>query len=163
MQCSNNINQIGPALLNYESAYKAFLALRHGNPLGGVVYPWPNRLNVRFALLPLLEQGALSYLGIQSPIGSYDEPLSARSPAKSSFLSAVVHRASLGRGPRRDHLYDPRVLLPPSRRTPRLPHRRPAATTRHDQSPSRRRRTHAPQLAAFIWSRRVADGRLRRR
>jgi hypothetical protein len=51
MQCSNNINQIGPALLNYESAYKAFLALRHGNALGGVVYPGPNRLNVRFALL----------------------------------------------------------------------------------------------------------------
>lgn len=72
MTCSNNTKQLGMALHLYHDAYNAFPALRAGNPRGAASYAGNNRLNVRFALLPFMEQTALYDQGMASAVGSYD-------------------------------------------------------------------------------------------
>ncbi len=71
MQCSNNTKQIGMALHLYHDAYNAFPALRAGNPRGAASYAGNNRLNLRFAILPYMEQNAIYDQGMQSAVGSY--------------------------------------------------------------------------------------------
>ena len=56
MQCSNNLKQLGLAMLNYESSHKAFpsnnpLVVRPGDGLRYVQGPWT------VAILPFMEQG----------------------------------------------------------------------------------------------------------
>ena len=58
MQCSNNLKQLGLALLNYESSYKKFpIGFRDTAPTGNLLYDggwsWAS------AILPFLEQNAL--------------------------------------------------------------------------------------------------------
>ncbi|MBA2113131.1 DUF1559 family PulG-like putative transporter [Bremerella alba] len=71
MQCSNNTKQIGMALHLYHDAYSAFPALRAGNPRGAASYAGNNRLNLRFAILPYMEQNAIYDQGMESAVGSY--------------------------------------------------------------------------------------------
>ncbi len=74
MQCSNNVKQISLALLNYESAYKAFPALRSGNTNNfPIVFRQVERLSLRHKLLPFLEQNALYDSTLASGKGPFDE------------------------------------------------------------------------------------------
>lgn len=60
MQCSNNIKQLGVALLNYESANRYFPAAVGGTGVGATDYDGnANRLSGFVGLLPYLEQKAL--------------------------------------------------------------------------------------------------------
>lgn len=73
MQCSNNLKQIGLAIANYESALKAIPALRAGNPKApDTTYAGNDRLSVRVALLPYMEQSPLYSEMMASTVGSYD-------------------------------------------------------------------------------------------
>lgn len=117
-QCSNNLKQVGLAILNLEQATRAF-------PSGGV-HPWPEIVNYSaagkpfgpkkqglswaFQILPYLEQGAVYGLATteqikDTPVAMYFCP-SRRSPTKSPIedawlmdyagLTAVQTRNELG-------------------------------------------------------------------
>jgi prepilin-type N-terminal cleavage/methylation domain-containing protein/prepilin-type processing-associated H-X9-DG protein len=74
MQCTNQLKQIEVALHNHHDTRDAFPALRFGDPKNATSLPsaGQNRLNVRFALLPFLENTALYDAGLNSTYGSYD-------------------------------------------------------------------------------------------
>lgn len=58
MQCSNNLKQIGLAVLNYESAYKRLPALGYTNNPGIGRFAW-RRYAYTISILPYIEQGNL--------------------------------------------------------------------------------------------------------
>jgi prepilin-type N-terminal cleavage/methylation domain-containing protein/prepilin-type processing-associated H-X9-DG protein len=74
MQCTNQLKQIMVALHNHHDTLEAFPPLRTGNPKNVTSLPsaGQNRLNVRFAILPFLENTALYDTGLNSTCGSYD-------------------------------------------------------------------------------------------
>ncbi|MDR2642408.1 MAG: DUF1559 domain-containing protein [Planctomycetaceae bacterium] len=74
MTCTNHQKQIMLALHNYHDTNNAFPALRAGDPKKATSLPaaGQNRLNVRFAILPFLENSALFESGHNSTCGSYD-------------------------------------------------------------------------------------------
>ncbi len=61
VQCTNNVRQLGIALMNYESAYRAFPALRSGTSgFGNSLLGNHDRRSAFVGLLPFLEQIPLS-------------------------------------------------------------------------------------------------------